>query len=332
MDIEIGIPFLRNWIRKQHWTQFRYKSQIRYFAIQKYHKSTSKYLNIYTIFGSICSHSTVAASACAKGVRGLRIDQKPVGLRLLRHVFPCAARRRVQRRRQQNEKLKCRSQFHPRPRSPASDSVSVAVAISVAVSVLVNVFDLPFCTCWPSHVHRVTNPHTHPPARIHPEPTRPEQRPASLALHRPLHLAAIGVLLSLAFDPLCLGHQSNCQHRALKDDFHVFPPQQQLPSTPGPIPFRLNGVMLLTMPNDARRNLVVLTAFTDILMVRLLRFWMKWFSRCCITSSLLLCPIPNIVTSRRNWIEVFDWQSTNPLTSHVCSWINCLATIEVIEI
>lgn len=137
---------------------------------------------------------------------------------------------------------------------------------------------------------------TLPPA----EPTRPDQRPALVALHRPLHLTAIGALL--AHDPLCIGHQSNCQHNALKDDFHVFPPATALDPGPNPVSPEWSNA-----PNDASRNLVVLTAFTDILMVRLLRFWMKWFSR-CITSSSVLCPIPNIVTSRLNWIEVFDWQ------------------------
>lgn len=140
------------------------------FAIQEYHKSTSKYLNINTIFGSICSHST-ATAARLKGERGLYIDQKPVGLRLLRHVFP-TARLLVQRGvacSADGSKMKSWKQVSVP--SSASVAVSVAVPISVPVSVIVNVFDLPFCTCWPSHVHRATNPH-HPSCR-RPNQTRP---------------------------------------------------------------------------------------------------------------------------------------------------------------
>lgn len=152
--------------------------------------------------------------------------------------------------------------------------------------------------------------------------------PAGVALHRPLHLAVDWCPRS----SLCsLAIKATGNRTRWKMIFMFFP--QQLPSTPVPIPFRLNEVMLLTMPNDARRNLVVLTAFTDILMVRLLRFWMKWSSRCITfpscSSSSVLCPIPNIVTSRRNWIKVFDWQLNSTahceLLNERCSWINGLA-------
>lgn len=78
------------------------------------------------------------------------------------------------------------------------------------------------------------------------EPTRPDQRPALVALHRPLHLAAIGALLS--HDPLCIGHQSNCQHNALKDDFHVFPPATALDPGPNPVSPEWSNA-----PNDAQR-------------------------------------------------------------------------------
>lgn len=158
---------------------------------------------------------------------------------------------------------------------PVTDSASVKVSfsfsififtsISVSVSVLVKIIGLPFYTCWQ---HMCNTPYTSPfdPALSFsgpPSPTSPGCNRLSFA------------------HPLEQYTQSNCKRNALKDDFHVF-----LSSCPHPLaqananghsvgPFRLEWSH---GPNDARCNLVVLTAFTDILMLRLLRFWMKWFA------------------------------------------------------
>lgn len=92
----------------------------------------------------------------------------------------------------------------------------------------------------------------------------------ALPLPCPLHLIAIGVF--------CVPWLQMSKAHRVERWFSCFPPFFPATTAICWLPFLPTVLSRNRGPNDAQSNFVVLTAFTDILMLWLLRFWMESFA------------------------------------------------------